>query len=64
MPEINFDSLESIERMMPTLHATLAKDSKALAVGPKVVAPLAAAIVTLAREVRLLRESLNKQKTA
>ena len=63
MSDLKFDTIDQIEQMMPQIHAMLSQDTKSLGVGPRVVAPLAEAIVTLARELRLLRESLGQQKT-
>jgi hypothetical protein len=55
MEGIKLDSLENIEKVMPQLEAMLANDNKSLTIGPKVVAPLAEAILTLTREVMALR---------
>jgi hypothetical protein len=55
MSEVKCDTLENIELMMPQLHSMFAQDSKSLAIAPRAIAPLAEAIVTLAREIRALR---------
>jgi hypothetical protein len=56
MENFKLDTLENIEKVMPQLNVVLANDDKSMAVGPKVVAPFAEAIETLARELRLLRD--------
>ena len=56
MDGIKLDTLEKIEEVVPKLEAFLAGDEESIAVGPKVVAPLAEAIVTIARELRELRD--------
>jgi len=57
MEGIKLNTLENIEKVMPKIQTMLANDSKSLAIGPKVVAPLAEAIITIAKELRQLRDS-------
>lgn len=52
-----FESLKDIEERMPQLRDMMAGDTKSIGVGPRVIAPLAEAILVLAREVRELRDS-------
>ncbi len=55
MKGIELNTLENIELAVPKLQEMLEKD-KSIAVGPQAVAPLAEAIVTLARELKIIRE--------
>lgn len=56
MDGMKLDTLEKIENVMSQMEAEFAGDDKSIAIGPKVVAPLAEALATLAREVRKLRD--------
>ena len=54
---ISCDTLENIERFMPALHEMFSRTTKNPTMATfNVVAPLAQAIATLAREVRELRD--------
>jgi hypothetical protein len=53
---IKCDTLENIELVMPKLHESLSADTKSIAVGPRVLAPFAEALATIARELRELRD--------
>jgi hypothetical protein len=55
MEGIKLDTLENIEKVLPKLESLLSS-GKCEIVGGKVIAPLAEAIVTLARELRQLRD--------
>jgi hypothetical protein len=54
MEGIALNTLENIELVMPEIRKML--ESGEERVGPRVLAPLAEAIVTLARELRELRD--------
>lgn len=54
---IKCDSLENIERIMPMLHRQFSEDTKSMAVGPRVIAPFAESLATIAKELRQLRDN-------
>jgi len=56
MEGIKLDTLERVEHAMSQIERMLATDQNSVGVGPKVIAPLAEAILTLARELRQLRD--------